>query len=471
MATSVRGSAVAAAIAIVASLGLVLTGTVTVAAGPPQARLSIAPEQGTAGSQAQIEGAGFTPRQAVEIRWGDTGELLAATTGPEFSTTVTIPADAGEGSHRLDAHGKPAAQATSGQRQAADSFTVTAEPVPDADGAAPGEGGETDGELDGDQNDDGDAGDGDDEDGTDEAADNGDESGASEEESSSDERHDAGDEDDDGSGQEGGETPERSSGAPEGEDDEPSRTPMSPEGDAPDEGADGEPGGEGSDAAGTESEPDGTSEEASGEATGPSSDDGESTGDAPDGGADGEPASSGGDGPPSATTFRKSSGGPPTAVADQSDELQPTAVEEPPDTDWAAVFEADAFQIQDIRDPVAANPDVADRRAQPGALDRGVRTTHGADTSDNASSQQQPVLPVQRLAMAEMVKRDGAGAGPSTESTAAVSDAVGAPGSQGISLVLLVVSGAVIIWHRRRLMAAASSPHASTRPSPGAHRR
>ncbi len=59
----------------------------------PQARLvTLQPRSfGPAGSELTVEGLAFDP-QPVEIRWGGPdGDLLATSTGPDFSVPVTIP--------------------------------------------------------------------------------------------------------------------------------------------------------------------------------------------------------------------------------------------------------------------------------------------------------------------------------------------------------------------------------------------
>lgn len=409
MAVGIRGSAVAAAIAVVASLGLMLTGTASVAAGSQQARLSVSPASGPAGSQAQVQGSGFSQGQAVEILWADTGKVLATTTGTAFAATVTIPGDAAEGSHTIAARDKPEADASGGRRAFA-SFTVSAASQEGSDDAAT---------------------------------------------------------DDDG------EEPEFSSGAPEDDERSSNRTGASPDGDPSDEAAEGGSD-DGEDASnddesgqgGPNGEAKPSSNESTGETTDKAGDEGQATAD-DDGNSSSRPA------------YRKSSGGSPTTVAGQSRRVQPTAIEGrpdtelPPDIDWAATPDADAFEVQDpeVAGPVTSDSVGKRRTVRPPALARRA-TGGGSDDVVAQSSPQRRFLAAQRLVAMGLFNQNGAVTDSSTQGAPAVVNApLTAPNSQELSLVLLAVSGGVIIWHRRRLMTPAPArARSSTLPSPNAHR-
>lgn len=59
--------------------------------------------QGPAGSPVSVRGTGFTANQPVEINWNSIGNVIARATGPEFTVSVTIPADATVGTHYMRA--------------------------------------------------------------------------------------------------------------------------------------------------------------------------------------------------------------------------------------------------------------------------------------------------------------------------------------------------------------------------------
>lgn len=71
-------------------------------ASPPS--MALQPVSGVGGSTTTVTGKSF-PSGPVEIRWDSTsGPLLASTTGPDFSTSVTIP-DVPSGAHTIFAFG------------------------------------------------------------------------------------------------------------------------------------------------------------------------------------------------------------------------------------------------------------------------------------------------------------------------------------------------------------------------------
>ena len=75
----------------------------------PNANISLSPQSGPPGSEVTVSGSQFTSKgsgAAVEIRWNQlNGEVLATTTGPTFSVSVTIPEDAA-GTSRIFAIGR-----------------------------------------------------------------------------------------------------------------------------------------------------------------------------------------------------------------------------------------------------------------------------------------------------------------------------------------------------------------------------
>lgn len=440
MAASIRGTAVTTAIAVVASLGLLLPGTATVAAGAEQGRLSVAPDRGPAGSHAQVDGAGFADGRAVEIRWEPTGERLGTATGPEFATTVSIPGDATEGSHAIGARGQPREAGAGDARHATTPFTVTAANDPDdvvagedddLDSAAEDEAG-TDQPADADDES-GESGDGDADDGGEDSSEGSDGSQAddddsepSEEPQSAEDADSGSDGTDGGSGDGDGESSSDTSG-----DGAPQRTSMSPnpDDDAAAESDGQETGGQEADSDerdpqadpapdSDENEPSDPAEASSGKAETATAASRETDDDG--GSATDEDGSS-------ATTYRKSSSGPPAAVSHEVGEVQPSAVEEPPEVDFAAALDSEAFQAQDAPAPEVA----ADVPAPPDAAARERLATAGDSRSRQVPAATEPSTP--------------------QGTPAAVGTQAAAPNSEEISLlVLLATSGALVVWHRRR---------------------
>jgi len=80
--------------------------------------------QGAAGSPVAVRGTGFAANKPVEIVWNSPGNVIARATGPEFTVSVTIPANATMGVHFIGA--------TQGDDVApgAMSFEVTSTAVP-----------------------------------------------------------------------------------------------------------------------------------------------------------------------------------------------------------------------------------------------------------------------------------------------------------------------------------------------------
>ncbi len=129
----------------------------------------------------------------------------------------------------------------------------------------------------------------------------------------------------------------------------------------------------------------------------------------------------------SATTYRKSSSDPPAAVSHEVGEVQPSAVEEPPEVDFAAVFDGEAFQGEEAPAPEVA----AEERAQPDAAVRERLATAGGPRTQQVPAATEPSAP--------------------QGTPAAVGTQAAAPNSEEISLlVLLGTSGALLVWHRRR---------------------
>ncbi len=117
---------------ILVGLGAIVLSAAALAwACTPQAAISAAPGSGPSGTRVTITGTSFTPG-AVRIHWGSsTGPVIGAATGPEFTTTVTIPQS------RADVY---YIRAVGPEGSGSASFEVT---VPAGTAPAPGGGGGT----------------------------------------------------------------------------------------------------------------------------------------------------------------------------------------------------------------------------------------------------------------------------------------------------------------------------------------
>jgi hypothetical protein len=107
-----RALSVALAILAVAACGAAVAWACT-----PSAFISVqgagGQDFGPAGSQATVQGSGFSDGAKVQIRWNSAdGPTLATATGPRFSVAVTIPANAADGVYYIvatavDSEGNP----------------------------------------------------------------------------------------------------------------------------------------------------------------------------------------------------------------------------------------------------------------------------------------------------------------------------------------------------------------------------
>lgn len=121
-----RRSTVALASGIVA---VVLGGASLAFACGGQATIGVSSSSGTAGSTINISGALFLADTPVNVYWNSVGgTLLGTATGPNFSLSATVPANAGVGVHYV--------VGTAGTFQASTAFRVTAGTAP---AAAPAE--------------------------------------------------------------------------------------------------------------------------------------------------------------------------------------------------------------------------------------------------------------------------------------------------------------------------------------------
>lgn len=108
------------------STGMLMTGAFAMVLGGAslafacggQATISLSSSSGSAGSNIGISGALFTAEGPVSIHWGGaSGPVVATATGPSFSVSGTVPANAAPGVHYV--------VATSGSFQASKAFRVT----------------------------------------------------------------------------------------------------------------------------------------------------------------------------------------------------------------------------------------------------------------------------------------------------------------------------------------------------------
>jgi hypothetical protein len=109
-----RGSLVLLAAAVALSISSLAWACV-----PVSWFVRVSPSSGPAGSTATVTGAGYASGETVSIYWGGVGgRQLAQAAGPQFSVSVSIPADAASGANYIQAVG------SSGRGGATDVFTV-----------------------------------------------------------------------------------------------------------------------------------------------------------------------------------------------------------------------------------------------------------------------------------------------------------------------------------------------------------
>ncbi len=122
----------------VAGLALLVSAVSVAWACVPQGVLTLNPASGPAGSQVTASTTGFPVGEAVDIHWdSQTGPVLASGTGPTFTKTITIPADAAGGTHIVVAAVTDEHAAHSAAPAA---FTVPADSPNPAPGPGPGPG-------------------------------------------------------------------------------------------------------------------------------------------------------------------------------------------------------------------------------------------------------------------------------------------------------------------------------------------
>jgi hypothetical protein len=113
---------------MIAVVALVLTSASLAWACLPQAIYTVSPSKGASGTTATASGSGF-PAGPVQIRWeSSTGQVLATAVGPNFSVSITIPADT-PGTHYVIAGEAPNVKTAP--------FEVTGTPAPPPGPAQP----------------------------------------------------------------------------------------------------------------------------------------------------------------------------------------------------------------------------------------------------------------------------------------------------------------------------------------------
>lgn len=126
-------------VALVSGIAAVVLGGASFAfACGGQATIGLSSRSGTAGSTISISGALFLADTPVNVYWNSVGgPLLGSGTGPNFSFSATIPANAGTGVHYV--------VGTAGTFQASAAFRVTAGTTPAvAPAETPGDGAQSD---------------------------------------------------------------------------------------------------------------------------------------------------------------------------------------------------------------------------------------------------------------------------------------------------------------------------------------